>query len=179
MELIFIYGPPASGKLTVAEQLSKLTGISLFHNHLTRDLVRDIYGDALEANYSLVDKLRTDVFEYCAKNGTDLIFTFVFGGLGDDEESIVQSYVKAVEANGGKVEFVELTTKDEDLLKRVNNESRRKHQKLLDPEGLRSFLQMRGEVSITFANVFKIDTSTTQPEEAARLIAAELGLKPS
>jgi adenylate kinase family enzyme len=51
MKLIFIYGPPASGKLTIAEILSERTGIPLFHNHLSRDLVKDIYGDKLRDNY--------------------------------------------------------------------------------------------------------------------------------
>jgi hypothetical protein len=179
MQLIFIYGPPASGKLTVAEQLSKLTSISLFHNHLTRDLVKDIYGDELKAHYDLVDKLRIDVFEYCAQKGTDLIFTYVYGGVEGDEESIIRSYIKAVEFYGGKVKFVELTTNDEDLLKRVENVSRRKHQKLLDPKELQNFLQTKRQISIPFVNAFKIDTSRAEPEEAARLIANEFGLQSS
>ncbi|MEO1956129.1 MAG: AAA family ATPase, partial [Gammaproteobacteria bacterium] len=37
MKVIFLYGPPASGKLTIAKKLADKTGISLFHNHLTFD----------------------------------------------------------------------------------------------------------------------------------------------
>jgi len=37
MKLIFIWGGAASGKLTVAQKLSELTGIALFHNHLVVD----------------------------------------------------------------------------------------------------------------------------------------------
>lgn len=80
MKLIFIYGPPAVGKLTIAEKLSELTGIPVFHNHLSRDLVKDIYGDELVQNYALVDTIRSDVMEYCARHNTDLIFTYVYGG---------------------------------------------------------------------------------------------------
>lgn len=36
MRLIFIYGLPATGKLTVAQELAKRTGYKLFHNHLKR-----------------------------------------------------------------------------------------------------------------------------------------------
>lgn len=43
MQLIFIYGPPAVGKLSVANALAKLTGYRVFHNHLTIDLVRSIF----------------------------------------------------------------------------------------------------------------------------------------
>ncbi len=35
MRLVFIYGPPGVGKLTVARELAALTGFKLFHNHLT------------------------------------------------------------------------------------------------------------------------------------------------
>jgi replication-associated recombination protein RarA len=31
--LVFIYGPPAAGKLTVAEALAMRTGHKVFHNH--------------------------------------------------------------------------------------------------------------------------------------------------
>jgi tRNA A37 N6-isopentenylltransferase MiaA len=33
MELLFIYGPAAVGKLTIGRELAKLTGYRLFHNH--------------------------------------------------------------------------------------------------------------------------------------------------
>ncbi len=35
MQLVFLYGPPGVGKLTVGNALSALTGYKLFHNHLT------------------------------------------------------------------------------------------------------------------------------------------------
>jgi len=34
MNLVFLHGPAASGKLTVGRELSRLTGYRLFHNHL-------------------------------------------------------------------------------------------------------------------------------------------------
>ena len=49
MQLIFIYGLPASGKLTVAEELAELTGYPVFHYHVTRDLVQRIYPGELAA----------------------------------------------------------------------------------------------------------------------------------
>jgi len=45
MELLFIYGPAAVGKLTVARELAKLTGFRLFHNHLTVDAVMALKRD--------------------------------------------------------------------------------------------------------------------------------------
>ena len=44
MKLIVIYGPPAAGKLTVAKELSKLTGFKVLHNHITIDLIDHFIG---------------------------------------------------------------------------------------------------------------------------------------
>ena len=175
MKLVFIYGPPASGKLTVAEKLSGLTGVPLFHNHLSRDIVKDIYPEDLDAHYALVDKIRIDVFEYCAANNTDLIFTFVYGGKEDDET--VKTYARSVEAKGGEVSYVELTASRQDLLDRVSNDSRKRFKKLSDPGILSELTQSMGIYAIPFVDALKINTSELEPEESARLIATKLNLR--
>ena len=43
MRLIFIYGMPATGKLTVARELARITGFNVFHNHLVVDLLLSIF----------------------------------------------------------------------------------------------------------------------------------------
>ena len=43
MKLLFLHGAPAVGKLTVARDLAALTGLRLFHNHLTVDLVSSLF----------------------------------------------------------------------------------------------------------------------------------------
>jgi len=40
MRLVYLYGPPGVGKLTVARELVALTGLKLLHNHLTVNLVK-------------------------------------------------------------------------------------------------------------------------------------------
>lgn len=175
MNLIFIYGPPASGKLTIAEKLSRVTGIPLFHNHHTRNIVKDIYEDKLNENYELVDELRFKVFEYCAKHGTDLIFTVVYGG--EEDKAIFKEYISRIESNGGKIKFVELTANQEDLIKRAGNESRKKHKKLTDQKEMKEFTANLSKFSIPFVNALKINTSEFSPEESVKLIVEELKLK--
>lgn len=172
MKLIFLYGPPASGKLTVAEMLSERLGMPLFHNHLSRDLVKDIYGDKIGENYELVDRIRFDVLDYCSKNQTDLIFTYVYEGSDDDEN--VRQFVSIVEKNRGKVVFVELTANKEDLIDRVNNESRKKYKKLTDPMVMEKITQDMNVYSIPFVNSLKINTSKMAPEESVAAIIASL-----
>lgn len=43
MKLLFLYGPPAVGKFTVAKEWAALTGFKFLHNHLTIDLVTSVF----------------------------------------------------------------------------------------------------------------------------------------
>lgn len=174
MKLIFIYGPPASGKLTVSEELSSLTGVPLFHNHLSRDLVEDIYGEKLRENYALVDRIRVDVLDYCSRNNTDLIFTYVYEGSDDDAN--VRKYTDVVESNGGEVCFVEITASKEDLMDRVDSEARKKYKKLTDPEVMDELTRDMSIYSIPFVDPLKINSSLSSPEQSARAIADHLGI---
>jgi hypothetical protein len=73
--LIYIYGPPASGKLTVATRLSELTGIPLFHNHLTVNAVTPIFAFGSPPFTEAVQAMRRGVFKAAAKAGVSLIYT--------------------------------------------------------------------------------------------------------
>jgi hypothetical protein len=174
MNLLFLYGPPATGKLTIAEELSKLTGYSVFHNHLTRDLVQSLYPGNVMDHYDLVDALREDVMKYCAQNNTDLIFTFVYDGPEDDE--VVSQRVNTVTENGGNVLFVELTAPYDVLLHRVGNESRKQHKKIHDPEHLASLLETKAYGSVPYDNILKVDTSVMNPVQSADLITKHFGI---
>lgn len=174
MKLIFIYGPPASGKLTIAEIVSARTGIPLFHNHISRDLVKDIYGDELEKHYALVRTIRLDVIEYCAKNNTDILFTYVYGGQADDAN--VKEMVETTEENGGEVIFVELTANREDLISRVDNESRKRFKKLSDPVIMTQLTKDMGVYAMPYVDALKIDTSSLAAEQSAELIIDRLGV---
>jgi len=174
MKLFFIYGPPASGKLTIAEKLSERTAIPLFHNHLSRDLVKDIYKDKLRDNYELVDRIRFDVLDYCSKNNTDLIFTYVYEGSDDDEN--VRQFIRTIENNEGEVIFIELSASQNDLIDRVNNESRKRYKKLTDPEIMKDITQDMSIYSIPFVEALKIDTSVLSPDDSVALICATFQL---
>ncbi len=174
MKLIFMYGPPASGKLTISEILSQRTSIPVFHNHLARDLVEDIYKENLMNHYALVDAIRIDVLDYCSKNDTDLIFTYVYGGKFDDAK--VKVFAETVKANGGEVIFIELTADREDLISRVGNESRKRYKKLIDPIVLSKMTEDMTAYSVPNVNSLKINTSQLELSESADLIAEKLGL---
>lgn len=174
MNLIFIYGPPAAGKLSVAKELSMATGYPIFHNHLTRDLVRELYPDTLKDNYDLVDKLRYEVLEYASFHGNDLIFTFVYSDSEDD--AFVEQIVRRVKKNDGRVLFVELKANEDELLRRVRDESRLNHKKLSDPAKLKVYLDETQCPSVSYSDVLKIDNTTISPAEVSNKIIGHFRL---
>ena len=77
MRLVFIYGLPATGKLTVAQALSKLTDYKLFHNHLVVDLLLSTFEFGSTPFIELREEIWLSVFKRaCRNNLKGLIFTF-------------------------------------------------------------------------------------------------------
>ena len=74
MNLIFIWGPAASGKLTVGQKLSQLTGIPLFHNHLVVDALLEKYEFGAPEFVRLREAMWMTVFDTAARSGQPLIF---------------------------------------------------------------------------------------------------------
>lgn len=172
MNLVIIYGPPASGKLTIATKLAKLTGYSLFHSHLTRDLVYDLYPDDFKndnkRHYDLVSRLRCEIFKYCSEKETNLIFTYVYEAPEKDE--ILKELIDSIDKNKDKVLFVELVAPHEVLLDRVANESRKKYRKLVDKELYSTFLKTKNYASVPYDSVLRIDTSVSDVTQSAKQI---------
>ena len=170
MKLIFIYGPPASGKLTIAKELSRLTEIPLFHNHITFDLAKRVYELWSNEFFKYCEELRLDVFERAINAGNEaMIFTFCFN-YPDDLE-FIEKTISAVEKNNGSVCFTQLKSSKETLEKRVVNDDRKKYAKLSSVEELRDFLNKYDPFRIIpGSNSLVIKTDKTSPSEAACLV---------
>lgn len=176
MKLVFIYGPPAVGKLTVAEELAATTGFKLFHNHLTVDLALALFDFGTPSFGRYVDHLRLEAFETAGCEGiVGLIFTFVYAYALDDE--FIRQVVKIVENNGGAVCFVQLICAREELERRVLADSRQRFRKIKTVEKLQDMLT-RYELfkPIPFEQSLTIDTTHLSPQDAARMIVEHFGL---
>lgn len=85
MKLIIIYGPPASGKLTIANKVAEKTGYKLFHNHLTVDLLKNILEFGTKEFFEVNQKIKLDILEAAAKQEVDgIIYTFVYDRTTDN-----------------------------------------------------------------------------------------------
>lgn len=178
--LVYLYGPPACGKLTVAGRLAELSGYRLFHNHLTVNAVRSVFDFGTEPFNQLVRKLRLDILRTAASAGIDVIFTNNSAWQVPDGRAqfaaFAESVKRATEECGGSVLFVRLTAPLEILEERVAGESRRAHGKLIDPGRLRDVVVELDQTSL-YPGDLVIDTSQVTPDEAARIIVAELKLR--
>ncbi|HEY2071203.1 MAG TPA: hypothetical protein VGG48_16720 [Rhizomicrobium sp.] len=169
MQLIFLHGPAASGKLTVARELSALTGIRLFHNHLVVDALLAAFDFGSAPFVALREEFWLSVFSEAASAGTSLIFTFA--PERTVHPAFVARAVKAVEAAGGKVRFVSLTVSEAEQARRIGAASRQGTGKLTAPDLL---ARLRQEGAFDFPPIpseLEIDTGGMPPAEAARRIA--------
>ncbi len=155
MKLIFLYGAPAVGKLTVAQELAKLTGFRVFHNHLTIDCIEPVFDFGTPSFSRLINLIRLETVAEAARAHVNLIFTYCYAKDFDDAH--VAEFAKTIEANGGEICFVLLTCERGELERRVLEESRKQYSKAQNTEIL-------GEI------LGKYDLSSPVPQRESLLI---------
>jgi hypothetical protein len=67
---VFLYGPPAAGKLTVARCLAAAYGLKLLDSTVTIDVAQRLFEFATKPFVELVDRLRLDLAAAAAATST-------------------------------------------------------------------------------------------------------------
>jgi hypothetical protein len=176
LKLIFIYGLPATGKLTVAQQLAEITGYKLFHNHLAVDMLLPVFDFGSEPFVELREQIWLSVFEHaCRAQLPGLIFTF------NPEVTVRQAFIdevlRVIDSGGGEVIFVELTCPIAEMKQRMDSASRLRFRKLTS---VPLFEELLAAGSFDTPRMppprLSIDTSLCTPTQAATGIARQLAL---
>src|ERR1700691_3895470 len=108
MKLIFIYGLPATGKLTVAVELVAITGYKLFHNHLVVDLLLSVFEFGSPEFVTLREEFWLSIFDQaCRSELPGMIFPFA--PEATVRPGFIDKLVRTVAGAGGEVDFIELT----------------------------------------------------------------------
>ena len=183
MKLVFIIGNAAVGKMTVGQELMKMTGLRLFHNHMTIEPVLEIFG-AYQGK--AIHRLREVIFEeFAASDSPGMIFTYMWAFDQQSDWDFI-AYVKGIfKPFGTEFYYAELVSSQEVRLQRNATENRLKHkaskrdievsnQRLLSADEQYRLESKDGE--IPFANYIKIDNTNLAPGAAAEKIKAAFQL---
>jgi hypothetical protein len=175
MDLVFLYGPAAAGKLTVARALAARTGYPVFHNHLVVDAVGAVFAFGSEPFVRLRQDFWLTVFREAAAVSRSLIFTFA------PEPTVPADFFErseaAVAASGGRMRYVCLTLSDAEQERRIGNADRGAFQKLRSLDILRAIRAAGQPFALPPGAELTLDTGKLDPEAAAAEIHRALDLK--
>ncbi|WP_438482880.1 shikimate kinase [Oleiharenicola lentus] len=172
MKLIFLYGPAAAGKYTVARELSALTGIELYHNHLAVDEVLKAHAFGTPEFIGLRDRMWREHFNAMAH---DTIFTF------NPENSVPQAFIDwlftDLTLRGVTLYSIEVTASEQSIESRIDSKQRQQFKKLTDLGLYRKLRNAGVFLTPTIPRTeLRIDTDEVQPIEAAKLIVERFKL---
>jgi hypothetical protein len=175
MNLVFIYGPPGVGKLSVAKEVVRLTGYKLFDNHVSIRCADSVFEFGTKPFWRVVGTIRDLVFEEAAAGGISLVFTYVYGHPQDMPH--VERMCGFFEAHGGRALLVRLSCSREELECRLTRPGRAEAGKLASLETLRELTARLDIFSpIPGRESLEIENTSLAPEEVAGLIVSHYHL---
>ena len=185
MKLVVIFGPPAVGKMTVGFELAKLTGLKLFHNHLTIELVLNFFDFSTPQFNLLVGEFRRRIFEEVAKSDLKgMIFTFVWAIDLEAEHEYIERFCDIFRRENAEIYFVELEADFEERLRRNESEFRlaEKPSKRNTESSRANLVKHEENYQLNTGgdffyteNFLKINNTNLSAEEAARKIVEKFG----
>lgn len=183
MNLIILIGAGAVGKMTVGQELMKITDYRLFHNHMMIEPVIEIFG---KYEGAVVNKLRDDIFDaFMNTKYTGMIFTYMWAFDLQSDWDYVDYLTKKFEATGGTVYYVELVADRDVRIERNKTENRLKNKaskrdivlsqdRMIREETKYRLVSLDGEIN--FKNYIKIDNTNLEPAEVAAMIKKHFNL---
>ena len=183
MKLVVIIGAGAVGKMTVGQELAKITDLRLYHGHMDIEIGVAVFGKRV----AKVDRgIRELIFEEFANSDLyGMIFTYMWAFDHQSDWDYIDSLVDIFRRKGADIYYVELVAPQEIRLQRHTTENRLQNKAskrniewstalLLNEDEKYRLVSNEGE--IPFDNYIKIDNSNLQPDEVAKMIADNFSL---
>ena len=183
MKLVFIIGSGAVGKMTVGQELSKITSLRLFHNHMTIEPVIEILG---YYDGNVVAELRESIFRaFAASDNAGMIFTYIWAFDHQEDWDYIEHVKEIFRPYGTEFYYVELIAPQEIRLARNATENRilnkpskadieASNARLMNEDANYRLISFDGE--ILFHNYMRIDNSELSAAETAKKIKEYFGL---
>ncbi len=156
MKLIIIYGVPASGKFSIAKEISRKTGYKLFDNHTLIDLLSSLTLDKIspfdvkssQGFWKLYRDLRIKVLDSACKIGDvkGMIITEAYTG----KKRFFTSIIKTAEKNRCQIYLINLVCEKEELIKRVRGKSRLNFNKLHGKKELEKWVEKYKKINLVY-----------------------------
>lgn len=183
--MVFLFGDGAVGKMTVGQELMKITDLRLFHNHMSIEPVVEVFGSF---NGRAVSRVR-DVFfeEFAQTDNYGMIFTYMWAFDCRQDWDYIAHVRETFLRYKPDTEFyyVELIAPQEVRLQRNETENRLKHKPtkrnlefsrtiLLHDDASMRLVSEPGE--LPFEKYLRIENADIPAAEAAKMIKEQFGL---
>lgn len=177
MKLLILIGNSAVGKMTVGQELSKITSLRLFHNHMMIEAVLEIFGSF---RGDVIQKLRNVIFEEFAKSDNyGLIFTYMWAFDMKSDWEYIESVKRIFDLEEKDIYYVELIAPQEVRLARNGTENRLLHksskrdietsnQRLIRDDNNHRCESLPGE--IPYPNYLRLENADIAARDAAKII---------
>ena len=178
MKFVILFGQLAVGKMTVGQELEKITSLKLFHNHMTIELVLPFFDRKSKTFRKLVDSVRIQMFKEIAKSNLEgVIFTYVWELDQKTDDDFVHKVVNIFK--NASIYYVELEADVKERLKRNKSPNRLKHkpskknfkasiEELLETDRKHTVNSKAGEFQSE--NYLKINNTKVSAKKAAKMI---------
>lgn len=185
MKFVLLFGPQAVGKMTVGQELSRITDLKLFHNHMTIELLEPIYGFSSEM-WRLSTLFREEIFKSFSKSDKyGMIFTYVWAFNQIEDWENVEKMCNIFGSQGADIYFVELEADVDERLKRNKSPHRLEYKptkrnieqseyNLLST--MKNYRLNSKEGEINKENYLRINNTNLSAEEVANMIKKEFRL---
>lgn len=186
MKFLMLIGPQAVGKMTVGQELEKITGLKLFHNHMTIELVSPFFSYGTEQGKKLVHSFRMQIFEEVAKSDLEgLIFTWIWRFDLKKEEEYYNKVTEIFRKQRAEIYLVELEADLEERIKRnetenrLNNKPTKRNTEWSKKDLIKGAKEYRlnslpGEIKEK--NYLRIDNTNISAQEVAKMIKEKFNL---
>ena len=183
MNLVILIGAQAVGKMTVGEELAKITDLKLFHNHMSIELGLQLGEWGSPIFRDINQGVRDLVMNSFIKHKQGLIFTYVWA-FDLDTDWTYMDYIRE-KFQDFNIYYVELVADVEERLKRNASETRlrakpsKRNLEWSKNELLATMKKYRlvsKEKEVPFDNYKKIDTTNLSAKDTAEYIKREFNL---
>jgi shikimate kinase len=124
-QLVVLFGPPAVGKTAVGRELAKLTGVKLYHGHMTMDVISEFFPFGSPSFMRLHRLVQLQFLEEAAEQRMSMIVTTGWHFAAPIDTAATIALSEPFVTRGGEAHYVELWAPIEVRLQRNDTEERR------------------------------------------------------